>query len=196
MMQCGKVSCLTGVRLLHMPAMVTMRPLWFTGLANIGFDGKPLPSGGKFGMPHLHAESQLQEHLQMPLSGGAGCPVVGAVSSADGSAQLPPGHPALPTERQMSSIPNGVLNGHRFVQRPIRWQRFVTASLAAVCSHARCVPWRMLVCAHQLPGCHPPQAPMKHRNIRAARTTGGCTPRSSSSTTPCGARAGLQTRGT
>mmetsp|Transcript_8429 Transcript_8429/g.25298 ORF Transcript_8429/g.25298 Transcript_8429/m.25298 type:complete len:250 (-) Transcript_8429:1273-2022(-) len=49
-------------------------------LSSIGFDGQPI--------------------------GGGGCPVVGVEASSSGQ-PLPEGHPALPTERQVSSIPYG-----------------------------------------------------------------------------------------
>lgn len=49
-------------------------------LSNIGYDGKPLASGG--------------------------CPVVGAEASSSGQ-EMPAGHPELPNKRQISSIPYG-----------------------------------------------------------------------------------------
>lgn len=179
---------------MHMPAMATMLVSDVQGWQTLASMASRCP-----------VEVKLVHHTFMPshncrntgrcrVSAGTGCPVVGAVPSADGSAQLPPGHPALPTERQMSSIPNGVLSGDCCVQRPRRWQQPATALLTAVCFHAACIPQRLLL--QYLLSAPFPQAPMKHRNTRAARTTGGCTPRSSSSTTPCGARAGPQTQGT
>lgn len=43
----------------------------------------------------------------------AGCPVVGVEASSSGQ-PLPEGHPALPTERQVSSIPYGEFRNMSF----------------------------------------------------------------------------------
>lgn len=51
------------------------------GLSNIGFDGKALS--------------------------GSGCPVVGSQGTSGAPQAMPDGHPALPTERVVSSIPCG-----------------------------------------------------------------------------------------
>jgi hypothetical protein len=179
-----------------MPAMVTMLSLRCAGLANIGFDGKPMPSGGKLVRRTCTSSHNRQEQWQMQVvwwrrmsrrGGRAKCRRIDAAA-----ARAPSAADRAPNVQHSQWCAEGDSSLHP-----------AAITVAAICHRiARCsvhscaIHSTVFVGGHQLSGCHPPQAPMKHRSTRAAPTTGGCTPRSSSSTTPCGARAGLQTQGT